>query len=204
MKKQQKITTQKTPLYKNYYYLGEKRQHDLNAQPQRSKKILETERVETNKISTKVGFYLSAVAIAIVLIIVSTFLFWSFGDGTVLEIKNAPVPVRPTKIDSDQYILLHYDYCKYSNAEGIVESSLVSKTSVLVLPEVTDTTKKGCKEFDAPYPVPGQASPETYHYHFKACYPINPIKTVCTEWDSKEFEIEGPEPKKEIKITYER
>jgi hypothetical protein len=134
---------------------------------------------------------------AIALII---YLYWLFQIGTVLEIKNNPVPVRPKTIDHDQYIILHYDYCKYSNTEGTVESSLVSKTTVLPLPTLEDTTKKACHSFDAPYPLPGQAPSETYHYKFKACYPLNPVKTVCTEWESKEFVIKSPEIKRNIEI----
>lgn len=200
MKKQQKITTQKKPIYKNYDYLGKRRQTDLSPQPQRSSKALEEERLLANKTSTRIGFYLSIAALGIVGATLAVFLFWSLEKDTVLEIKNSPVPVRPTQIDNDEYILLHYDYCKYSDAVGTVESQLVSKTAVLPLPTVKDKTDANCKEFDAPYPVPGQAAPETYHYHFKACYPINPIKTTCTEWNSKTFEIKGEEIERDIQV----
>lgn len=133
-----------------------------------------------------------------VLVLVLT--YWTFERGPVLEIKNNPVPVRPTKIADDEYILLHYNYCKHSDAEGTVEGHLVSKTSVIPLPPTTDTTKANCRQFDAPNPIPGQAPPETYHYHYKACYPLNPIKESCTEWRSKEFTIEGPKIERNIQI----
>ncbi len=121
--------------------------------------------------------------------------------GTVLEINNTPVPVRPTKIDQDQYIILHYDYCKHSNAQGLVTSSLVSKTSKVLLPDATDKTEKACKAFDAPVPVPGQTPTGTYHYEFEACYQLNPLKESCTQWESQEFMIKGDEPEKNIEIT---
>ncbi len=179
---------------------------DIKKVRQKGTEELRTDQVGYDKRETrsKLLFYASMGVLGIILIGIAVLIFWSVQMGTVLEIKNSPVPVRPTKIDSDQYILLHYDYCKHSDAEGVVQSSLVSKTSVLVLPEARDTTKEGCNEFDAPYPVPGQTAPEIYHYHFKACYPLNPVKEVCIEWDSKEFEIQGPEPKREIKITYKK
>jgi hypothetical protein len=156
--------------------------------------------IDTRETKSKLLFYGAMGILGLTVASLAVFLYWTIQMGTVLEIKNAPVPVRPKIIDKSQYVLLHYNYCKHTNSEGLVESQLISKTSVLVLPDAVDSTKKACHEFDAPYPIPGQTAPETYHYHFKACYPINPVKKVCTEWDSKPFTIEGPKPEIEIQI----
>lgn len=169
---------------------------------QKSTEELRTDKVEVDKRETKskVFFYVIMGVLGLISLLLIVFFYWTLQSDKVLEIKNAPVPVRPTTIDTDQYILLHYDYCKYKSVHGIVETSLVSKTTVLPLPIAKDTTEKDCKAFDAPYPVPGNTPPETYHYHFKACYPLNPIKIVCTEWDSKTFDVEGPRPDINIEI----
>lgn len=121
--------------------------------------------------------------------------------GVVLEIKNSPVSVRPTEIDDEQYVILHYDYCKHSNAEGKVETALISKATKVLLPDVKDRTEKDCKVFDAPYPVPGQTPPGKYHYHFKACYQLNILKQSCTEWRSQEFTIVAEEFEKDVETT---
>lgn len=175
---------------------------NINVVKQKGKEELRVDQkiADKQESKSKLLFYTSISILAMILFGIGLFFYWSVQTGTILEVKNNPVPVRPTMIDKDQYLLLHYDYCKYSDAEGVVISSLVSKTSILPLPEAIDRTGKSCRAFDAPYPVPGQTPPGTYHYEFKACYPLNPIKTTCVEWQSKEFTIKGTEIKRNIEV----
>lgn len=119
--------------------------------------------------------------------------YWASRDAAdVLVIKKQPIPIRTIRSDAhpNGVVILKYDYCKNTKAEGEIRASFVGQNSAeLFLPRVIDRTDPACGQLEAPYIIPEQVVPGRYHLHFRASYKINPIKTVIIEWDSEEFNV---------------
>lgn len=118
--------------------------------------------------------------------------FWNFQPGNILEITNQPVPVRPETVHNEIYVSLIYDYCKHMDIKGKIETKLVSNKTTLGLPDIEESSTAACKKgVQVPQPIPPQTPLDTYHYHFKAIYVLNPLRTVTYEWDSASFVVKG-------------
>lgn len=137
----------------------------------------------------KIFIYLS---LAILTILVAKFVFWSLQPTNVLEIKNAPFPVKiiPNYPTPAGTVFMKVDYCKKVKATGRVRMSFVGVTKEVFLPLTEDKQDPTCKKTELPIPIPEDLSPGTYHVHFRVTYDINPIKqSVVNEFDSKEFKV---------------
>lgn len=139
---------------------------------------------------SRFALYFGIVTFLGAMTIVVLVFFWSIYPKTVIEIKKVPVPSLKKEVLVGDYITLIYNYCKHIEAEGTVKSSLVSKTTVIDLPDSIDTTHKGCHlELQVPMPIPKQAATDMYHFHYiyESC--PNPIRCITSEWDTQEFHV---------------
>ncbi len=127
---------------------------------------------------------------------VGLFVYWSVAGNDVLEIHNAPVPVRSIREhpQADGVIILKIDYCKKMNATGRVRTSFVSPSREVFLPVSEDKQPAQCNAgqkdpIELPILIPKDLPAGIYRIHFRAVYQVNPLKEVIEEFDSKEFEI---------------
>lgn len=151
-------------------------------------------RVEENKIKRGVAYsWIAYVVLALAAIVIGIVGFWSIQPNNVLNIKNAPVPIRTIHLEAHPagVVILKYDYCKNISVNGTIRTSFVGDASEIFLPLAEDKTDKMCADgLEVPYLVPPQIVTGTYHLHFKATYILNPLKTVVQEWDSQPFDVE--------------
>ncbi len=123
---------------------------------------------------------------------VGVLLFWLGASGEVLSVRNNPVPVRPSEVKGqDAVSIATVDYCKYQDVQGVVNLTLISDKAVLLIPQTLDRSPKGCGKIDAPLLIPPQAGADTYHWHWKIVYQVNPLRVVTEEFDSQEFKLTG-------------
>lgn len=147
-----------------------------------------------NRIGNKIVY----AALAVLAVAVGIFLFWSFQDGDVLEVKNTPVPVRTIREhpQADGVVILNVDYCKKLDATGRVRTSFVSDSREIFLPAGEDKQAPECGKREIPVIIPHDIAPDVYKVRFRIEYEVNPIKTVFEEFDSLPFEVvEGGEIK---------
>lgn len=133
---------------------------------------------------------LIVVAFLLVFAVVNgTVLYWLYGSDKVLNVKNGPVPIRPTTQDSDDLVFMIVNYCKLQGVDGVIRRSLVSTSVRVILPLQSDTSPKTCTQADVPLLIPKGVVPDTYYVNVQIEYQINPIKKVIETFDSQAFTI---------------
>ena len=138
-----------------------------------------------------VGRYLAFITLALLLIVVSLTSYWVLAPTDELIVKNGPVPIRPANLHAGESAILTYDYCKTTDQPGMIRTSIVSSKSELFLPLANESSKKHCDtKLDVPVIIPPQAVPDYYHFHFRATYQLNPLRSVTVQWDSQTFKVE--------------
>lgn len=128
---------------------------------------------------------------ALATVMAGTLVYWSATPVHVLVVSNNPVPVRPTELTPGSAVIMTYTYCKNTDTKGTVRTSLVSATSETFLPLAPDITGKQCHvKLDVPAVIPMETAAGSYHFHFRATYRINPLKTEIDEWNSQNFTVQ--------------
>lgn len=141
-------------------------------------------------VNFKVLQYSAYIALIIIAGAVVVMLYWLYAvPDQALDIKKLPIPIIKTPVRAGDYVTLHFDYCKNVSASGRVTVTLVSSKTQLVLPTQSEHIHRGCSIFDAPLPIPPQATSDTYHYHFRAVYQVNPLRQIVQEFDTARFEV---------------
>ncbi len=146
----------------------------------------------------KLATYFAIFLLLLGLVSAARFLSWQYAKDDVLEIKNAPVPVRTIRevTHPQGVVILLIDYCKKINVTGKTRISFVSETREVFLPVSEDKAGVGCnfgqdKPTEIPIIIPMDLPPDTYRIHFRVAYDINPVKRgIIEEFDSLEFKVE--------------
>lgn len=124
-----------------------------------------------------------------ILIVGGLSIYWLYSSDDVLDVKNAPFPVRTVEQNGEQILVLKVNYCKNTDARGAVRTSFVSKSREVLLPMSNDSQPKQCAETDIPIIIPKELPADDYKVHFRATYQVNPFKTVVEQFDSVEFKV---------------
>lgn len=122
-------------------------------------------------------------------------LMWSLQGNKVLEIHNAPFPIRTIREHptADGVVILNVDYCKLQDAQGRVRTSYVSNSREIFLPLADERIPKGCHQGEYPVLIPINTPPDTYRIKFRIVYDVNPLKReVIEEFESAPFEVVAP------------
>lgn len=141
---------------------------------------------EKNIIGFRILFHI-LIALFVLFMFCAYWLFWPFD---VLTINREPVPAtQPENIKSGRVIFLNIDYCKHSDAHGLVERTLVSDRMVIDLPSYQDRSPKGCGRIEAPIILPYTVATQRFHIHYKVVYQVNPLRKVVEEFNTTDFDI---------------
>lgn len=150
-----------------------------------------------HKISPIIG-YCALIGIALG---ITVFLYWIYSPPkeavsvspnpiTVVDskiLKNNPVC---TLVKSDRCIVIKFTRCKNTGAVGRVTTTLVGTSVQIPLPTSSDSGERKCNaDLQYPVPVPSIAAPGTYHFHFRATYQVNPLRSIVQEYDTEAFEV---------------
>jgi hypothetical protein len=134
---------------------------------------------------------LGYVGLALIALSLAVLLYWLVSPSDVLEVKNAPVPVRTIREHPTAagVVILKIDYCKKLSSSGDVRISFVSSSREIFLPRSRDRQAPVCEIREVPIIIPEDISQGEYHVHFRATYRVNPLKQTVEEFDSQPFEI---------------
>ncbi len=123
---------------------------------------------------------------------VGIILFWLYSvPMKAIDVTPNPIPVITKTATPGSYIVLKYSYCKNVKSAGRVSISMVSTTSQLMLPTARESSEKKCySSVLAPFPIPPQATPGVYHYHFRAIYQVNPLRSITQDYDTQPFTVQ--------------
>jgi hypothetical protein len=144
--------------------------------------------------SQKVLFLIGYIVISTSLLVGVVFLYWSGQNKSVLQTNNTPFPVHPNTNTPDMLEIMSVDYCKKSDAIGIVVAKMVGTKSIIRLPWPIESQKKQCLKTDVPILIPSYATDDTYHFEFAITYKINPITTRTETLTSQSFTVHGSVP----------
>jgi hypothetical protein len=142
---------------------------------------------------TKGVTYLVIGLTILMLITMAQVLFWSYQPTNVLDIHNAPFPVRTIREHptANGVVILKVDYCKNIDVEGRLRLSFVSQTREIFMPASRERGPVQCAEVEVPVLIPKDIPPDTYKVKFRVTYDINPLKRqVLQEFESKPVTIE--------------
>lgn len=138
----------------------------------------------------RAGKYVVYGALSILALGVGLVLYWLLGPAKVLDVRNGPVPVRPSVQKPDQLVFLVVNYCKLQPATGTVRRFLVSSTVRIPLPLQTDSGPKTCQQVDVPLLIPKSVVPDVYNVHMDVQYQVNPLRSIIETIDSQAFTVE--------------
>lgn len=140
----------------------------------------------------KMAAKLAAGALILAAIFMAVLLFWAAQNEEVLQIKNAPFPVRTVNdnAQANDVVILNTDYCKTKNVTGRLRMSFVSQTREIFLPIAEERTPVGCDQREIPILLPKDLVADTYKVRFQIMYNINPLKkNVPVSFESVEFKV---------------
>lgn len=107
-----------------------------------------------------------------------------------VDISPNPIPVLTKTVSPNGYVVLNYTYCKNVNTVGRIVISLVSDNVQLIIPVVYERNPRKCESnIKVPIPIPPQATPGEYHFHFRATYQINPLTSIIEDYDTQNFNV---------------
>lgn len=132
-----------------------------------------------------IGFALGLTAVAL-----GIFMYWGFSGKDALVVNNAPLPVQPVVVKSQENITVTIDFCKVTHVQGTIYLRFVSDRTELVVPTQEENLPTKCYH-NLPFqvPIPPQITPGKYHLNYRIDYKTNPITTIREEFDSKEFQV---------------
>lgn len=137
-----------------------------------------------DKVLSKIAY----VALALSAIAVGILIYWASANTKVLDIHNAPFPVRTIREHptAGGVIILKVDYCKTRDINGSLRMSFVSPSREIFLPVTTERGPKGCNKTEVPILVPKEIPADTYRIKFRVTYNINPLKgNIVQEFESQ-------------------
>lgn len=138
---------------------------------------------------THKGFYVAVGALSVAFLTLALIVYWVVFPYQILEIKNNPVPVKPPKLRIGETLKQKHNYCKYSDARGILRRVMIGETTKIGLPDQADVTPPICTEATLETEIPEQTPTGKYHIHYTMTYHVNPIKDIIEEWDSQPFTV---------------
>lgn len=132
------------------------------------------------------------IALGVMATFTAIILYWLLSPPKeVLSVNPHPIVVLTEKTHPDGLVLIRYNYCKNASATGRLVISLVGEDVQLTLPITTEPNPKGCEDnVEVPLPIPAQATPGRYHFHFRVTYQVNPLRTIIQDLDTEEFSVE--------------
>jgi len=117
-------------------------------------------------------------------------LYWAVSGKDVLEIKNEPLPVKPSFVKREEFVTVSVDFCKKVKAEGTLYTRFVSDKTELIAPTVQENLGTGChNNFAFRVPIPPQLTPGKYHLNYRVDYKPNPLTNVREEFNTQDFEV---------------
>lgn len=139
----------------------------------------------------KLGRWLAWTSLVGIGISIVILLYWLYSvPAQVISVSKSPIPVTTPTAQPGGYVILRYGYCKHVKSTGRVVIGLVGQTSQLNLPTGYESSKRGCyNDLQVPLPVPPLATPGKYHFHFRATYQVNPLKSVTQDYDTQSFMV---------------
>lgn len=148
----------------------------------------------------KIVVWVIFIALAASFLGIVRMLSWAFQPDNILEIHNAPFPVRTVRphATADGVIILKVDYCKTRSIKGTTRTSFVSKSREVLLPLQDENGPKTCQNIEVPILIPKDLTADTYKVKFRVTYNLNPLKkNIVKEFESQEFIVDPiPEPPK--------
>lgn len=144
------------------------------------------------KIATKLLYF----AMLIIASGAAIFLYWSFQDEKVLEIKNAPFPTRTIREHPAPggVVILDVDYCKHHDVKGELRTSFLNSTHEVFTPITEERGPAVCRHIEVPVLIPNDIMPGKYRVKFYVTYDLKPVKkNIRIIFESREFEIVGKE-----------
>lgn len=143
--------------------------------------------------TSKIVNWLVVAALVVIAIGIGIILKWATANENVLEVKNAPFPVRTIREHptAGGVVLLNVDVCKNTDVEGKVRVSFLSESREVFLPLSDEALPKGCLQREIPVLIPKDITPGTYKVKFRVTYDLNPLKKgIVDEFESKEFIVD--------------
>lgn len=117
-------------------------------------------------------------------------IYWALSGKDALTASNAPFPVKPIVVKSEEVIHVTANICKLTDVSGTVYSRLVSDKTELVAPTVKEGLGKQCyNDLSFDVPIPPQTPPGKYHVNYRIDYQTNPLTVVREEFNTQEFEV---------------
>lgn len=134
--------------------------------------------------------YLIGFAMGLTAVLLAVILYWGLTGKDVLVVHNAPVPVKPAFVKTEEKITVTIDFCKVDKANGTVYTRFVSEKTELVVPTYTDTLAPGCYDnLDFQVPIPPQLTADKWHLNYRIDYKTNPLTTVREEFNTQDFTV---------------
>lgn len=151
---------------------------------------MEEPQIHKAKKASRKMFYTVWLALAVIAAAATLFLSWSFESESILQIKNAPFPVRFLNNQDGGVVVLTTEYCKFKPTPGTVRVSFVSKSREVFLPIAPEKSPKGCETKELPILLPKDLPEDRYKVKFHAVYDLNPLKqNIPVDFESVEFDV---------------
>lgn len=149
----------------------------------------------------KIAPVVAYLSLGIIALGITVFLYWLYSPPKeAVSVSPNPIPVQNkqalkdnpvcTLVKSDRCIVIKFTRCKNTKATGRVTTTLVGTNVQIPLPTGSDSGERKCNtDLQYPVPIPSLATPGTYHFHFRATYQVNPLKSIIQEYNTEDFEL---------------
>lgn len=126
---------------------------------------------------------LIAATLVVIAMCLGIMLLWASADSEPITLNQNPLPTRTIRDHptAGGVVYLTADFCKNTNAVGILRISFVSKSHEVFLPLTKEESSKGCHKSEIVVLIPENIQPDTYKIKLGLSYDLNPLKQNITQ-----------------------
>lgn len=121
--------------------------------------------------------------------IVLLFWYWTLRPYNPLEIKQPLQIINENKtVVAGELLFYEVDFEKNTKIQPTIHRRLIDGI-VFNFPAVTSQNIAGPNKLIASLEIPHSIPPGNYFLESVACYQMNPVREICVEYASEEFEV---------------
>lgn len=130
----------------------------------------------------------SYMTLLLTMFFVGTIFFWLNYPYKPIDVKNDPVTLNDTVVESGGTLYYYIDYCKYTDRSATVVKTFIDGVSYSV-PTVQVASSPGCAGLFVPVSVPYSLPAGEYVLRITLIYKVNPIRDVEITVYTEPFEV---------------
>lgn len=131
--------------------------------------------------------YISWITLIAAILLIVLAAYWLFYPYQLAEVKS-PYKVLNNPVVAGENMRFMIEFDKHVDLNATISRQLVNDVTI-TYPSVVTNTRAGHHEYIVELPTPEYVDEGEYIFKHTACYHVNPLRTICLDYESEVFQI---------------